>query len=103
MYLSGSKWNTRKRRRRSNPWRVLGLLLLIGALLYLNSFILPAAPPLFISTAIPTRSPASLVLEGESLFQAGKLAQAEAAYREAIAIDPQNPDYFAELARIQVF
>jgi tetratricopeptide (TPR) repeat protein len=103
MYLSGSKWNTRRRRRRSNPWRVLGLLLLIGALLYLNSFILPTAPPLFVSTAVPTRSPASLALEGESLFQAGKLAQAEAAYREAIAIDPQDPNHYIELARIQVF
>lgn len=103
MYLSGSKWNTRKRRRRSNPWRVLGLLLLIGALLYLNSFILPEAPPLFVSTPVPTRSPASLVLEAESLFQAGKLAQAATSYRQAIAIDPQNPDYYIELARVQVF
>ena len=103
MYLSGSKWNTRKRRRRSNPWRVLGLLLLIGALLYLNSFILPETQPFFVSTPVPTRSPASLVLEGESLFQAGKLAQAKLSYLEAIAIDPQNPEYYIELARIQVF
>ena len=103
MYLSGSKWNTRKRRRRSNPWRVLGLLLLIAALLYLNSFILPETPPFFVATLVPTRSPASLVLEGESLFQAGKLAQAKLSYLEAIAIDPQNPDYYIELARIQVF
>jgi len=103
MYLSGSRWNTRRRRRRSNPWRVLGMLLLIGTLLYLNSFILPEAPPLFVATPVPTRSPASMALEGESLFQAGKLAQAEQAYLQAIAIDPQNPDYYLELARIQVF
>src|SRR3972149_287594 len=31
MYLSGSKWNMRKRRRRSNPWLALALVaLLIG-------------------------------------------------------------------------
>lgn len=103
MYLSGSKWNTRKRRRRSNPWRVLGLLLLIGALLYLNSFIIPEAPPLFVATQVPTRSPATLVLEAESLFDSGKLAQAESAYLEAIAIDPDNPEYYIALARVQVF
>jgi tetratricopeptide (TPR) repeat protein len=103
MYLSGSKWNTRRRRRRSNPWRVLGLLLLIGGLLYLNSVIIPQAPPLFVPTSVPTRSPVTLVLEGESLFQAGKLAQAASSYQQAIAIDPQNPDYYSELARVQVF
>src|SRR3972149_2432909 len=31
MYLSGSKWNMRKRRRRSNPWLALALGALIAA------------------------------------------------------------------------
>jgi tetratricopeptide (TPR) repeat protein len=44
-----------------------------------------------------------MALEGESLFQAGKLAQAEQAYLQAIAVDPQSPEYYIELARIQVF
>ncbi len=103
MYLSGSKWNTRKRKRGPNLWRVLILLVLIGGLLYINSFVLPRTPPLFVSTPTPTRSPATFALEAESLFQGGKLSQAEEAYRQAIAIDPQEVSYHIGLARVQVF
>jgi tetratricopeptide (TPR) repeat protein len=104
MYLSGSKWNTRKRRsRRSNPWRVVFLLLLIAGVIYVERVVVPQTPPLFVVTPIPTRSPATIVLEADSLFLAGKLAQAEQAYQEAISIDPQGADYYTELARIQVF
>jgi tetratricopeptide (TPR) repeat protein len=94
MYLSGSKWNTKKRRpRRSNP----------VAVIYVERVVVPQTPPLFIVTPIPTRSPATIILEADSLFQAGKLMQAEQAYHEAISIDPQEADYYTELARIQVF
>lgn len=103
MYLSGSKWNTRKRRRRSNPGRILFLLLLIAGVIYVERVVVPQTPPLFVVTPIPTRSPANIILEADSLFQAGKLAQAEQAYQEAIFIDPQEADYYTELARIQVF
>ncbi len=51
----------------------------------------------------PTRSPATYALEAESLFEAGKLSQAEEAYRAAIEIDPRNLIYHVNLARIQVF
>ncbi|GMR09634.1 MAG: hypothetical protein BMS9Abin28_0453 [Anaerolineae bacterium] len=104
MYLSGSKWNTRKRRRRrSSPWRVALLLLLIAGVIYVERVVVPQTPPLFVVTPIPTRSPATIILEADSLFKAGKLAQAETAYKEAISVDPQESDYYAELARIQVF
>ncbi len=103
MYLSGSKWNTRARRRRSNPWRVVALVALIGGVLYVQRFIVPRTQPLFVPTAVPTRSPASFILEAESFFGAGKLEQAEQAYQEAIAVSPQEADYYTELARVQVF
>ena len=103
MYLSGSKWNTRARRRRSNPWRVVALVALIGGVLYVQRFIVPRTQPLFVATAVPTRSPASFILEAEILFEAGKLEQAEQAYQEAIAVSPQEADYYTELARVQVF
>ena len=104
MYLSGSKWNTRKRRRRrSSPWRVAFLLLLIGGVIYVERVVVPQTPPLFVVTPIPTRSPATIILEADSLFQAGKLALAEKAYHQAISINPQEADYYTELARIQVF
>ncbi len=104
MHLSGSKWNTKKRRpRRSSPWRVALLLLLIATVIYVERVVVPQTPPLFVVTPIPTRNPATIILEADSLFQAGKLAQAEQAYHEAIAINPQEDDYYTELARIQVF
>ncbi len=103
MYLSGSKWNMRRRRRRSNPWLALALVALIAAGIYVERVIVPTVPPLFIPTPTPTRSPATFVLQGESLFAAGKLDQAEETYRQAISIDPQQAAFYVALARIQVF
>jgi tetratricopeptide (TPR) repeat protein len=103
MYLSGSKWNTRKKQRRIHPWRVGLLVLLIGAAVYVERVLVPGVPPLFLPTVTATRSPATYVLEGESLFQAGKLEQAEASYQQAIEINPQEPAFYIALARVQVF
>lgn len=104
MYLRGSKWNmTRKRRRRSNPWRILILLILIGAALYVNQVVVPATPPLFIPTPTETRNPESFVNEAEALFNQGKLNQAIEAYQRAIAADPDNPAIYVALARVQMF
>lgn len=103
MYLSGSKWNTKKKRKRSRPFVILVLVLLIAGLIYVERIIVPTVPPLFVITPTPTRSPASFVMEAESLFQSGKLTQAERSYEEAISIDPDGAAYYTELARIQVF
>jgi tetratricopeptide (TPR) repeat protein len=82
---------------------VAALLLLIAGVVYIERTIVPRTPPLFIPTVVPTRSPASFILEAESLFQAGKLDQAEAAYLRAIEVDPQAVQLYTELARVQVF
>jgi tetratricopeptide (TPR) repeat protein len=79
------------------------LLLLIVAVIYVERVVVPQTPPLFVVTSVPTRSPASIILEADSLFQAGKLGQAEQSYQEAISINPEEADYYSELARIQVF
>lgn len=93
----------RKRRRRSRPWRILLLVVLIGAVSYFWKVYVPTVPPLFVPTPTATRSPASYILEAESLFEAGKLYQAETAYLEAIAIEPRETAYYIDLARVRVF
>lgn len=93
----------RRRGKRSNPWRVLLLLILIGVALYFNQVVVPATPPLFIPTPTPTRSPESYVNEAEQYYKEGKLTQAIAAYKQAIIADPNNPTLYVTLARIQVF
>jgi tetratricopeptide (TPR) repeat protein len=103
MYLRGSKWNMAKRRgRRSNPWRIFLIVILIGAALYVNQVVVPATPPLFIPTATPTRSPESFLNEAISYYESGKLAQAIAAYKQAISADPDNASLYIALARLQI-
>jgi len=104
MYLGGSKWQIKKtRRRRSNPWRILLLLGLVSGAVYVERVIVPTVPPLFIPTPTPTQNPATILIEAESLAQAGKLSQAEDAYTRAIGIDPKQASIYIALARVQVF
>ncbi len=103
MYLSGSKWKMKKKRRRSNPWRVLMLLVLIGIGVYFERVIVPTMPPPFVPEPTATQSPVAFVTEAQAQFQAGKLEQAEQAYARAIAVDPDEPAHYIELARLQVF
>jgi tetratricopeptide (TPR) repeat protein len=104
MYLSGSKWQIKKkRRRRSNPLRILLLLALIAGAVYVERVIVPTVPPLFVPTPTPTQNPATIILEAETLAQAGKLSQAQEAYQRAIEIDPKDANTYVALARVQVF
>lgn len=103
MYLRGSKWSYTRRRRRSNPWRVILLLILVGAALYVNQVVVPATPPLFVPTPTPTRSPESYVTEAENLVTQGKIPQAIAAYQEAVKVDPRNPLNYVALARLLIY
>jgi tetratricopeptide (TPR) repeat protein len=103
MYLSGSKWNVRRRRPPMKFGRLLLLVALIAAAVYVERFLVPSVPPLFVPTATPTRSPATFALEAESFFQAGKLEQAEESYRQAIEASPHDADLYVALARLLVF
>ena len=73
-----------RRTRRPRLWRIFLLLALIGGLLYINQVVVPATPPLFTTTATPTRSPESYINQAQAFYQAGKLTQAMEAYKEAI-------------------
>ena len=103
MYLKGSKWSYNARKKRGNPWRIIVLVLLVAGALYVNQVIVPATPPLFISTPTPTRSPESFVTEADALLLQGKLAQAIVAYNSATKADPRNPSLYITLARLQIY
>ncbi len=104
MYLNGSKWNLKKKRsRRPNPWRVILLLMLIGAALYINQVVVPATPPLFIPTPTPTRDPESFISEADVLFDNAKYSQAIPASEDAIQANPDKPSIYLSTARAQIY
>ncbi|MBN2149373.1 MAG: tetratricopeptide repeat protein [Anaerolineales bacterium] len=104
MYLRGSKLNVARRRRKpSNPLKLILLVGLIGSGLYLNYVVVPTIPSPFIPTPTATRSPESIINEAEDYFEQGKLAQSVEAYQQAILVDPRNPANFIALARVQIY
>ncbi|MFZ2097131.1 MAG: tetratricopeptide repeat protein [Anaerolineales bacterium] len=95
---------------RSNPYRVLLLVLLImgGAWLVLSLNRGEVQSP-FNPTPTPTRSPQSYIMAAQAYFAAGKLddpasdQDAIGAYQMALQVDPTNALIWAELARIQTY
>jgi tetratricopeptide (TPR) repeat protein len=103
MYLKGSKWSMNRRRQHFNWFRILLLTLLIAAGLYLDRFVIPAAPAFFEATATPTRPPEAYLTEAQNLFDQGKLNQAIEAYQQAVVVDPESAAIYVSLAQVQVF
>jgi tetratricopeptide (TPR) repeat protein len=104
MQLHGRSLQLRKTRRRSNPRLILFLLILIGAGLFLlGQYQRGDVQPLFIPTPTATRLPRVYAEEAEAQFAAGNLATAIPVYEKALAGDPKNVDYWAALARIQIY
>src|SRR4030042_5243269 len=103
MYLKGSKWSMNRRRQHFNWFRIILLTVLIAAGLYLDRFVIPAAPALFAAAVTPTRPPEAYLTEAQSLFDQGKLNQSIDAYQQAIEVDPDNAAIYVSLAQVQVF
>lgn len=68
----------------------------------MSQVVVPATPPLFISTPTPTTSPESFVNQAQQYYQEGKFNQAMDAYMQAISSDPGNPSNYVALARLNV-
>jgi tetratricopeptide (TPR) repeat protein len=105
MNLTGKNINFhRKEFKLFNPYRVLFLLVVIFSLVFvvraLDSGMIKGP---YVPTPTATRTNKSFVLEAQTSFEAGNLPAAIAAYREAIALDPNDASLYAELARIQVY
>jgi tetratricopeptide (TPR) repeat protein len=91
-----------RKKKRGNPLRIAVLVLLVAAAVYVNQFIVPTTPPLFIPTPTPTRSPASFLSDAQGYVKQGKYIQAVAAFEQAIQSDPTNINTYLDLARLEV-
>ncbi len=92
------------RQRRSNIYRMFGLVLVITAGTWLSTRLLSGGlKSPFAPTPTPTRSALSLTMEGEAFFAAGDLNGAITAYSDATRTDTKNAANFAKLARIQTY
>lgn len=103
MYLRGNRWTMTRRTRKPRVGLIVFLIIAIAFMIYVNSVVVPATPPLFIPTPTETRSPESFVSQAEEFYKAGKLTQAIQAYNDAIYADPANPANYVAIARLQVF
>jgi tetratricopeptide (TPR) repeat protein len=103
MYLKGSKWSMNKRRRRSSPWLIAILIIIIGLLAYLNVFVIPTVQPPFVPTPTPTRDPVSYSEEAAIALAEGRIGIAMDFYQDAIDADPQEISNYLALAKLQIY
>lgn len=92
-----------KRKRRINWFWVLVLAGLLFGSNYFGPDIVEEVQNPFIDTPTPTRAPESFISEAEKLFEDGKLLQAISAYEDAIRSNPEDPNSYIAMARVQVF
>lgn len=104
MYLQGKEPTFRDKKKKSNIYLILLLVVLI---VFVGSVLTGIAKgdvqPLFLPTPTPTRTTHSYIVEGETHFNAGALDAAIEAYQKAAELDPTNPEVFTNLARIQTY
>ncbi len=104
MQLEGKDIQFRNPKRRSSPFRVMILLVLIVALVgVLRSYARGDIEPLFMPTMTPTRTTNSFVVEANTHFLAGNLDKAIAAYQKAIELDPTDVTILVKLAQVQAY
>ncbi|MEB2333215.1 MAG: tetratricopeptide repeat protein [Anaerolineaceae bacterium] len=92
------------RKPQSNIYRLfIWVIMLLGGVWVLQQINSGEIEPLFQATPTLTRSPESLILEGEAYFSAGNVNAAIQAYRAAAAVDPNNAQTWTKLSRIQTY
>ncbi|MCJ7622337.1 MAG: tetratricopeptide repeat protein, partial [Anaerolineaceae bacterium] len=104
MQLTGKRPSFRTVKPQSNPSRMLVLLiLLVAGIFILRAIEQDKIESPFEPTPIPTRTAASFAMEGETHFMAGDLSASIDTYQRAIDLDPQNHELWYQLARIQTY
>lgn len=113
-YITGRGPHFRPPRRHSNFYRVMFLLsLILAGVWLLMSYERGQVKPLFLATPTPTRAPVSYLMEAQAYFDAGiidkpnqnpeQINDAIEAYRAALAMQPDNVAAWTELARIEAY
>ncbi|MEO8355730.1 MAG: tetratricopeptide repeat protein [Chloroflexota bacterium] len=93
-----------KRRPQSNIYRMfLWVVMLLGGVWMLQQMDKGEIRNLFEATPTPTRAVQSFLMEGDANFTAGNLEAAITAYREAVRLNPNDAQTWANLARIQTY
>jgi len=103
MYLRGSKWSMRQRRKPINWFVVIILTFLIVGMIYVDRVVAPTVTLPGEPSPTPTRDPASYVAEAQDLFGQGKFADAIASYNDAIRINPSDASLYVALAQVQIY
>src|SRR5215216_4486357 len=92
------------RRPQSNIYRMfVWVMMILGSVWILQQVSRGDIKPLFEATATPTRAVESYLLEGDANFTAGNLDASIAAYQEAVRMNPNDAQTWANLARIQTY
>jgi tetratricopeptide (TPR) repeat protein len=81
----------------------LWVVMLLGGVWMLQQMDRGEIKPLFEATPTPTRAPESYLMEGDTDFKAGKVDAAIQSYQEALELNPNDPETWAKLARIQTY
>lgn len=98
MYLGPT---IRRKKHRSSPIRVVFLLMLISAAIYVYAMIRQEqVESPFVPTPTPTRSALSYAYEAQEHYLQGKLTEAIAAYEQALALDPNDVLTIIPLTRL---
>jgi len=103
MYLRNSKWSMNRKRRPIKWFRIILLLVLIAAAIYVQQVVVPTVNTPFMPTSTATRLPESYVAEAEQAFNSGKLLLAIDTYNQALHVKPDDASIYAALARVQVY
>jgi len=104
MQLEGKELQFRNPKRRSNPFLVMIMLVLIVALIaVLRSYAKGDIQPLFLPTTTPTRTTNSYLMEADTHFLAGNVDKAIEGYRKASELDPSDVSILVKLAQVQVY
>ncbi len=92
------------RRPQSNIYRMfIYIVMLLGAVWILQQVNRGDIQPLFKPTPIPTRTFTSYIEEAQANTKAGSLEAAIQAYKEALKLNPNDAQTWAELARTQTY